>query len=63
MLDRLPLRLDGLRYKEDALQDFTEEWHTRDYSALGYSVVRVPVLPSEERLAFVLGVLSEQGLM
>ncbi len=63
MLDRLPLRLNGLRYKEDALQDFTEEWHARDYSALGYSIVRVPVLPPEERLSFVLEVLSKQGLM
>jgi predicted ATPase len=63
MLDGLPLQLDGLRYKDDALQSFTDEWHTRDYRALGYSVVRVPVLPPEERLAFVLEVLSEQGLM
>jgi predicted ATPase len=63
MLDRLPLQLDGLRYKDDALQDFTEEWHLRDYSALGYSIVTVPVLPPEERLEFVLEVLSEQGLM
>jgi predicted ATPase len=63
MLDRLPLQLDGLRYKDDALQGFTEEWHTRDYSALGYRVKRVPVLPPEERLAFVLETLSEQGLM
>jgi len=63
MLDRLPLQLDGLRYKDDVLQDFTEEWHTRDYIALGYSIVKVPVLPPEERLEFVLKVLSEQGLI
>lgn len=63
MLDRLPLQLNGLRYKDNALQDFTEEWHTRDYSALGYSVVRVPVLPPEERLSFVLDVLFAQGLI
>jgi predicted ATPase len=63
MLDRLPLQLNGLRYKEDALQEFTEEWHIRDYSALGYGIVRVPVLPPEGRLDFVLEVLSEQGLM
>lgn len=63
MLDRLPLQLNGLRYKDDVLQDFTEEWHTRDYIALGYSIVKVPVLPPEERLEFVLKVLSEQGLI
>jgi predicted ATPase len=63
ILDRLPLQLDGLRYKDKTLQGFTEEWHVRDYNALGYSIVKVPVLPPEERLAFVLGVLSEQGLM
>jgi hypothetical protein len=30
---------------------------------LGYRVVRVPVLTPEERLAFVLDRLSEQGLI
>jgi predicted ATPase len=63
LLERLPLHLNGLRYKDDTLQDFTEEWHIHDYSALGYSIVRVPVLPPEERLAFVLEVLSVQGLI
>jgi predicted ATPase len=63
LLDRLPLQHNGLRYKDDALQDFTDEWHARDYSALGYSFTRVPVMPPEERLAFVLRELSEQGLM
>ena len=63
ILDRLPLKQNGLRYKDDSLQDFTEAWHTRDYRALGYSLTRVPVMPPEDRLAFVIGVLSEQGLM
>jgi len=61
MLDRLPLQLDSLRYKDEALQDFTEQWHIRDYSALGYHIVRVPVLPPEERLAFVLDVISNRS--
>ncbi len=60
MLDRLPLQLDGLRYKDDKLQDFTEDWHTRDYNALGYRIVRVPILPPEERLGFILDRLSER---
>ncbi len=63
LLDPLPLHLDGIRYNDAALQNFLEEWHTRDYQALGYSITRVPVMPPEERLAFVLSVLSEQGLL
>lgn len=62
LLDCLPNKLDGLRYKDPALQRFTEQWHLRDYRALGYSITRVPVLPPEERLAFVLRALSGQGL-
>lgn len=57
------LQHDGFRYKQDALQGFTDEWHTRDYRALGYRIIRVPVLPPEERLVFVLEVLVERGLM
>lgn len=60
-LDRLPYQLDGLRYQDDALPRFLEEWQIRDYLALGYRITRVPVMPPEERLAFILGVLSEQG--
>jgi predicted ATPase len=63
LLERLPLQLNGLRYQDDALQDFTEKWHLRDYNALGYRILRVPVLPPEERLAFVFEGLSEQGMM
>lgn len=62
ILDCLPLHLDGLRFKDDAHTGFLDEWHTRDYRALGYRVVRVPVLPPEERLAFVLERLSGRGL-
>ena len=40
--------------------DLLSKWHGRDYSALGYNVIRVPVLPPQERLAFVLERLSEQ---
>ena len=61
VLDRLPLQMDGLRFEGDAHSDFLDEWITRDYTALGYRVVRVPVLAPEERLAFVLERLSERG--
>ena len=58
ILDPLPLKLNGLRFEDATHAGFLDEWHTRDYSALGYSVVRVPVLRPEERLAFVLDRLS-----
>ncbi len=63
ILDRLPFQLDGARIEDDASTGFLDEWLARDYSALGYGVVRVPVLPPQERLAFVLERLSEQGLI
>lgn len=55
VLDPLPLHLDGFRFNDSALINFLDEWIARDYSVLGYDVVRVPVLAPEERLAFVLG--------
>jgi predicted ATPase len=64
MLDPLPFQTDDQRVEEiAAIAGYLDEWHTRDYSALGYSVVRVPAFPPEERLAFVLERLSEQGLI
>lgn len=62
MLDRLPVLLDGVRAEDDVTAGLLDEWLARDYSALGYRVVRVPVLPPEERLAFVLEKLSEVGM-
>lgn len=62
MLDRLPFQADHQRVEALAeVADFLEEWHIRDYNALGYNIVRVPVLPPEERLRFILDTLSEQG--
>jgi predicted ATPase len=61
LLDRLPIKGDGLRPEDEALAAFLDEWIRRDFRALGYSMVRVPVMPPEERLAFVLERVSEQG--
>jgi predicted ATPase len=61
ILDRLPIQRDGLRPEDEALAVFIDEWTRRDYDALGYSVVRVPVSPPQERLAFVLERLGEGG--
>jgi predicted ATPase len=60
MLDRFPVRLDGIRTEDEFAADYLEEWHYRDYTALGYRVERVPVLPPQERLAFILEKLFEQ---
>jgi predicted ATPase len=62
ILDRLPLQKDGLRIEDDAFAEFVDEWFTRDYTALGYGIVRVPVLSIDERLAFIFDRLPEQGL-
>jgi predicted ATPase len=63
MLNRMPYQRDGVRAGDDETATYFESWTSRDYSALGYNVVRVPVLPPEERLAFVIERLSEQGLI
>ena len=62
MLDRLPYQRDGVRAADDTTAAYFDSWMVRDYSAIGYNVVRVPVLPPEERLEFVLGKLSELDL-
>jgi len=63
ILDQLPLELDGARIEDESYTVLLDEALVRDYSALGYDVERVPVLPPEERLAFVLERLSEGGLI
>jgi len=63
ILDPLPFQENGVRDYDSAVVGYLDEWLTRDYSALGYRVVRVPVLAPQERLAFVLERLSEQGLI
>ena len=63
ILDQLPLQLDGARI-DDA--DYTARFDhalTCDYLALGYRVVRVPVLSPDERLSFVLQTLSQLKLI
>ena len=57
ILDRLPFHQDGARIDHDATSDLLDMWLERDYRALGYDVVRVPVLPPQERLAYVLRIV------
>ncbi len=63
VLDRIPIQQDGIRIEDDAIAGLLDEWLARDYYALGYSVMRVPVLSPKERLEFVLASLSEHGLI
>jgi predicted ATPase len=63
ILDLLPLELDGARIQGEAHTVLLDEALVYHYGALGYDVVRVPVLPPEERLRFVLERLSERGLV
>jgi predicted ATPase len=63
ILDQLPLELDGARIEDDAYTVLLDKALARDYSALGYRVVRVPVLSPQERLKFVFDRLFEQGLI
>ena len=61
ILDPLPFQENGARNGDAPIVGHLDEWLARDYTALGYSVVRVPVLSLQERLVFVLERLSEQG--
>ena len=54
LLNRLPYQKDGVRVADDETAEYLESWILRDYSALGYQVIRVPVLPPEERVKFIL---------
>lgn len=63
LLNRLPYQKDGVRVADDETAAYLESWLMLDYSALGYQVIRVPVLAPEERAAFVLERLSERGLI
>jgi predicted ATPase len=61
ILDQLPLQLNGFRFNNVVNTGFFDALHAQDYCALGYNVIRVPVLPPEERFAFVLERISKQG--
>ncbi len=60
ILDRLPVERKIKLGPEDEINtQFIDEWLERDYTAMGYGVVRMPVFPPRERLAFVQDRLSE----
>lgn len=54
VLERVPIQRDDIRIEDEATASLLDEWLVRDYSTLGYSVVRVPLLPPNDRLEFIL---------
>ncbi len=54
ILDPLPYHTDGIRDIDAPYVDFLDDWINRDYCALGYDVIRVPVLTPLERLDYIL---------
>jgi len=63
ILAPLPFDKDGYRDHEAEKVDYFDEWITRDYQSLGYETIRVPVLPTHERVEFVLKNLKQANLM
>jgi predicted ATPase len=64
ILEPLPFQHDDERVEEiAAFAGYLDKWQTRDYSTLGYNVIRVPVMSVQERLTFILDALSEQELL
>jgi len=54
ILDHLPYQKANVRKEGEAASAFLDESLFQDYRALGYDVVRVPVLPPQDRMSFVL---------
>ncbi len=54
LLDRLPYSTDGVRTETDAEAKRIQTFIENAYRAAGFSPIRVPVLPLQERIEFVL---------
>lgn len=61
LLDRLPIVADSVRNESEETAAFLDHWLEVDYLSLGYAGQRVPVLPIEQRLAFILNILDLDG--
>jgi predicted ATPase len=61
--DPFHVERDGIRIEDEVLREFLDTWLPHDYGALGYSVIRIPVMSPQERLEFVLDKLKEQELI
>lgn len=58
MLDRLPLKSDGVRTEDDAQAEALGRMIAEDYKALGYALTPVPVMPVPARVDFILDALG-----
>ncbi len=54
LFERLDFEKDGVRTEDQALAMRIEELLVNGYEALGYDIIRVPLLSIDERVAFVL---------
>lgn len=54
LFDRLPIKKDGVRTEDEEQANQIDRWLEEDYKKLGYTPIRVPVMPIEDRTAFVL---------
>jgi predicted ATPase len=60
LLDPLPYHSNGVRDFDASNVAFLDEWLDRDYCALGYDVIRVPVLPPQDRVDYILNRLPDR---
>jgi predicted ATPase len=58
IFDRLPLQQDGRRTEDDSTAEYLDRHLEADYQALGYKLIRVPVMTVDKRVAFVLNQMS-----
>ena len=61
MLECLPIEQDEIRIEDEVTAEFLGKWLVNDYTALGYSIVRVPLLSPNDRLEFVLEKIDEKS--
>jgi predicted ATPase len=54
ILDPLEFENDNARTEDPETVQFLDEWLEKDYRALGYDVIRVPVMTVAERINFIL---------
>ena len=54
IFDPLPLQSDHARTENSLTIEFLNTWLERDYTTLGYNTIRVPVMPVQKRVEFVL---------
>ena len=59
LFDRLPIVQDGIRTESEADAKGIEKMLLEDYTRLGYTPLRVPVMPVEARADFLLKTLTD----